>query len=362
MKKKKRIKNPTVGVILAGGLGERFWPLTGPAMPKYALKFNGKITFLEETYRRLLPIFGHEHLFISTAEEHVKLVRKILPALPKSKILSEPLRRNTAGATTLSTLVLKKRYGADAVLSFFPADALIQKGGVFRQSVRQSLRLADQDGRIVVLGIRPTRPATGYGYIECGKPLGRSYKGAFCVKRFYEKPNLKNAARFLKSKKFVWNAGIFTWKIRTFEDSMARHAKAFYSKFQRLERRPLTTRRIRQVFKALPNAPIDRLLVEKLKDLRVLKADMGWDDIGSWEALRRMNADGKGNVLLSSCASEDVQNTVLHVPADERLVVAGVRDLIIVRSGKDMLICRLDRAEHVRQLKRLWEKTFRGRR
>ena len=355
---KKESKNTQIAIIMAGGMGERFWPKTSERLPKYAIPFNGKTTFLEDTYTRLLPLFGKDRIYVATAKEQASLVARLLPRLKRNQILSEPYRRNTAGATTFSTLHLKKQFGHEAVLAFFPADALIQNIGVFRKLVKRSLSLAREEDRVVVMGVPPTRIATGYGYVECGSSLNGRSPGVFWARRFREKPSEEVARRFVRSGRFFWNAGIFFWKIQVFEDAMKKHAPGYFRKFHTLNQKRITSKGLAKLFRNLPILPIDKLLVEKLRKLLVIKAAMGWDDIGSWEALRRMQQDRQGNLLLGDVIAVDVRNSLIEVPPGERLVISGVRDLILVSYGDELLICSRAEAEKVKDLRKLWQQRF----
>lgn len=348
-----------VAFIMAGGLGERFWPATSRALPKYAIRFDEKTTFLKDTFDRLVPLYGRDAVFVITADEHVKLVRSLLPGIPKENVLGEPERKNTAAATAYSTLWAFKKFGENAVVSFFPADALVERPEVLRQNVRRCIELARRDGVISVIGIEPTRPATGYGYIECGarlEPLPDSFEGV----RFCEKPELAVARRFLKSGRYVWNAGIFTWSVRTFDSAMRRLAGEYYQKFLAFGAGAWTPARVKALYASLPSVSIDKLLAEKADRIQVVRSRMGWDDIGTWEALRRMKPDAKGNVFISPVLNAGAENCVFSLGDGTRVVAAGVKDLVVVRNGRDVLICSRDKAEDVRELKSLWIRHFKA--
>ncbi len=348
-----------VAFIMAGGLGERFWPATSRALPKYAIRFNEKTTFLKDTFDRLAPLYGRDKVFVITADEHVKLVRKLLPGIPAANVLGEPERKNTAAATAYSTLWAFKKFGESTVVSFFPADALVAKPEILRANVKRCGDLAAADGVISVIGIEPTRPATGYGYIECGErlePLPDSYEGV----RFCEKPDLATAQSFLKSGRYVWNAGIFTWSVRTFDSAMRRLAGDYYAKFLSFGTGAWTPKRVKALYASLPSISIDKLLAEKADRILVVRSQMGWDDIGTWEALRRMRPDAKGNTFISPVLDAGAENCVFALGDGSRAVAAGVKDLVVVRNGNDFLICSREKAEDVRELKLLWAKHFKA--
>jgi mannose-1-phosphate guanylyltransferase len=210
---------------------------------------------------------------------------------------------------------------------------------------------------ISVIGIEPTRPATGYGYIECGQALA-PLKDSFEAKRFCEKPDLATAKQFVRSGRFVWNAGIFTWSVPTFDSAMRRFAPAYFEHFLNFNRGTWSAARVAQLYAAVPSISIDKLLAEKADSIAVVRSQMGWDDIGTWEALRRMKGDGRGNVFVSSVCPEQAKDCVVSLGEGTRAVVAGVEGLVIIRNGQDYLICSNEKAEEVRELKGLWMKHF----
>ena len=338
---------------MAGGIGERFWPRTSEETPKYALRLERGETFLARTFLRLRPVFGRDRIHVVTTGPQVKLARRLIPQLPRSRILAEPCRRNTAGAVTLAHVLLKRRYGAEAVISFFPADHLIQKQEIFHRLVRTALRLAYESDRLVLFGIRPTGPATGFGYIERGEPL-RFGHGASRVKRFVEKPHEKSAERFLSSGRFLWNSGIFTWKMRVFEEEMRRHAGSYLKRFETvMGRHGLKRAKLREVYRLIRSLPIDKLLMEKSDRLVVFPCDLGWDDLGSWDALRRAGSGRDGNVIPKRAVRDDVTGSYVSLEPGSRIVMAGVHDLVLVQAGKDFLICHRKRSQDVAKLRAL---------
>ncbi|MBF0253712.1 MAG: NTP transferase domain-containing protein [Candidatus Omnitrophica bacterium] len=347
---KRSAKN--VGIIMCGGVGERFWPVTRENLPKYALEFNGKTTFLEETYRRILPVFGNRQIYVVTAQTHVKLIRKILPAIPPDRILAEPCRRNTAAATALTAAVLKHRLGDDAVLAFFPADAMILKTEKFRQILKRALSKAAKDPFGVVIGIKPTRPSSAYGYVECGK-RDRDASGALEVLKFHEKPSAELAQKYLKSGRFVWNAGIFVWRVGVFEHAIKAIAPEYWSHFEKMPHSVLTRPlKLRSMFRSLPSTPVDRLLVERMKGLKVFPADIGWDDIGNWEALRRMSHDASGNTILGDVRMRHTSRSVIRVPRGVRASVLGISGVVVVLHRNRLLVCAASGADGVKDLQR----------
>ena len=348
-----------IAVIMAGGLGERFWPVTHSGLPKYAMKFNRHLSLLEGTYQRLRKLFPKDKIYVITTLEHRRVVQRLLPRMKSSRILAEPERRNTAGAVTFATYVLKKKYGSESVLSFYPADARIKPENKFIKIMRTAINYASSKDELVVLGIRPSYPATGYGYIECGKRISGTESKGFGVKRFVEKPNRSKAKQFLRQKRFLWNAGIFVWKIRVFNETLSLCAPHFHRSFQHAFDSPrFFPQRIHALFKKIPAQPIDRVLLEKAKKIAVFKTDFKWDDIGTWTALRRMESDSQGNVITSKGVFDDVEGCVVMCEPNFRIAVSGIRDIIIAQRGRRLLVCHVGRSQDVTRLKRRFEKKF----
>jgi len=256
---------------------------------------------------------------------------------------------------TLAHILLKRRYGDEAVISFFPADHLIRKQGVFRRMVKTALRLAHERDVLVLLGIKPLGPATSFGYIERGARF-ESSGGAYRIKRFVEKPDEKGAKRFLVTGRFLWNGGIFTWKMRVFEEEMRLHAGPYLKRFEAVTgRHDLKIKKLNAMYRSLHPIPIDKLLMEKTDRSVVLPCNMGWDDLGSWEALRRAGRARDGNVILNRVVRDDVTGSYVSLEPESRIVMAGVHDLILVQAGKDFLICHRERSQDVATLKELLE-------
>lgn len=341
---------PHIGIILCGGLGERFWPLSSEAKPKYALALAGKKTMLGATYDRLLRIHRPSDIFVSTGQNHAQLVKELLPMVPARQIIAEPLRRNTAGAVTLSTFTVSRLRGEGAILSFYPADALIRDEIMFASIMKCSRDFALTRGRIVLVGVRPTYPATGYGYVEAGKKFGPS-PSPHAVKRFVEKPPLAAAKRLFRTKHFYWNAGIFTWQAAVFKNELRKHAADYFRAFRSaLSAKTPSSAALLGVFKRIKPAPIDRLLIEKSDRLAVFPASFGWDDVGTWEALKRITPDTEGNVLRARGVFEAVRNTVIFCE-DFTVVASGIEGLVIAQKGPFLLIYGPGRSQDIPRLK-----------
>lgn len=306
-------------VILAGGQGERFWPMTHEGFPKYRLKLDHKKSLLQKTYDRLRRFFKKEDIYIVTTESHRAFIFKELKDIAARQVIVEPCRNNTAPAIYLSCALLQKKVGSQAVVSFFPADHLIENHALLGKTLKSAQALARKKRMLVTIGIQPIFPATGYGYIEKGAPIAGF--GGFQVKRFVEKPNKRRAAVYLKSKRFFWNAGIFTWRLDTFFQSMERHSPGFGEDF--------SLARLRQTYQKLPKLSIDYALMEKADNVAVCPASMDWCDVGNWDVF--FEKGNRGSTIINH--------------TDRPLVVAGFKNAIIVQTPQGTLVCRRGHAE-----------------
>ncbi|MFT5206274.1 MAG: mannose-1-phosphate guanylyltransferase [Candidatus Omnitrophota bacterium] len=350
-------QNRAIGVIMAGGLGERFWPMSNQKMPKYAVPLDGKTTFLEFTYKRLQKIYMANDIWVVTSYEHKKLIQTLLPNLPKNQILTEPFRRNTAAATYYTTRFIHESIEPNAILSFFPADAWIETDAAFAKTMRASIKASIQKQCISVIGIKPTRPATGYGYIESGAQ-DTSSKSLFKVRRFCEKPELKVAKRFVKSGKFMWNAGIFTWPSAHYLDLMCKHAPEFQASVKGKVSANWMSPKMKAAFKNITKGPIDKVLIEKLNGLYVIAASIKWDDIGSWEALKRMMGGKKGNVCSPNVVVSDSNDNIVMLNSKLKVIIHGVQDLVVIQDGETVLITDIKSSEAIREVKHKWLNKF----
>ncbi len=331
-------------VIMAGGQGERFWPMTHERFPKYRIPFYGKKSLLQKTCERLERVYGKGGVYVITTAQHAKFIREELPRLSKNNILIEPSRRNTAAAIYLSTALLGEKFGPDEVISFYPADHLIQNENLFQATVKEAIRLASQTESLVTIGIRPTFPATGYGYIESGKPI-RGSKNAFRVRRFVEKPNHRKALEYIRKKNFYWNGGIFTWKIGVLTNTMRRFAPEIV--------KSINLSSLKKSYAKVPAISIDYALFEKADNIAVIRTSMDWCDVGSWDMYLAKNpVDSDGNYIDGHSVSRQTKNSLLVNRTDHPLITLGLSDLIVVQTPQGTLVCRKGHSEEAALLSR----------
>jgi mannose-1-phosphate guanylyltransferase len=335
-----------VPVILAGGKGERFWPLSRKHRPKQFLSLDGSgKSLLAATAERLLPLSGGwENLWVVTSAPLAMGVQEQLPQLPVENLLAEPEGRDTAPAVAWSTWEIAKRYGEDTVVGFFPADPWIGDHLGFQKTLRAATELAAAQAAIVTLGVKPNYPATGYGYIEQGEMTG-NFGGlpVYRVNRFTEKPDRATAEAFLATGRFSWNSGMFIFQAGVVLEELRTHAPEIIT--------PLQAQGPEAAYPQLPKTSIDYALMEKTKLAYVLPVDFGWDDLGDWNAIERLLKGDALNVELANHVGLDTQGTILYASDQAEVIVTiGLEDVVIVRDRNVTLIVKKDRTQEIKQV------------
>ncbi len=327
-------------VIMAGGAGTRLWPESRAGRPKQLLRLQGDRTMIEATVERLGNLVPLERILVATTAELAPRIAEALPYLPRTAILCEPYPRNTAPCIGLAAARLLREDPA-AVMAVLPADQVIAPAEVFQQAISAAAALVEADPRrLITFGIRPTYPATTYGYIERGEPLDKAEVApglrAYWVRRFREKPDLATARQFLAAGTFTWNSGIFVWKARTILDALAEHQPEIASRLERIAAAadgPDFPEVLDREFAAMPKISIDYAVMEKASTVVMIEAPFAWDDVGSWLAMERHgSADGNGNVVFAGRHVElnATGNIVRSMDPQHLVVLAGVRDLVVV--------------------------------
>lgn len=352
-------KNPnTYAVIMAGGGGTRLWPLSRRETPKQALRLIGDESLFQTTVERLKGFFSLENILVVTVAEQAELLRAQTPELPAENFLREPAPRGTASVVGFAAAVLHER-NPEAIMAVFPADHFIRNKDLFYHLLRKSIKTAQSD-YLVTLGITPTFPATGYGYIQRGAKIPESSAEypAYHVKRFKEKPGKAEAYEMSVRGGYSWNSGMFIWRTQTILSEIATQMPALKTVLDRIIAAPAGTERdsvIQDLWFDLESETVDYGIMENAAKVAVLPASgLDWSDVGSWDALFDvvLPNDAEGNVLVKgNHIAEDTKETLVYGNDDTRLVVTiGVEDLVIVDSGDVLLIAKSDQAQDVRKI------------
>lgn len=350
----------THAVVLAGGRGTRFWPRSRTRTPKQLLNIVGNETMLEQTVARLRPLIPAERVWTVTNREQAAAVRKQVPRAARKRVLIEPKGLNTAVAIGLAAIHARHAERGDALLAVLPADHYIAQPGEYRKIVAAALDVARDPGRMVVLGIPPTRPETGFGYIErMGKPITAKGFTVFAVKRFTEKPSLPFAVEYVASGKYHWNAGMFFWRISTFLENLKSFLPKTHRALEDLASLIGTRRygiRLRAIYRKLQNISVDYAVLEPATRAAgpprvfVIPAEIGWSDIGSWSAVYELLAKKNGeNVVAGEGQTLDASGNFLWAPS-KFVAAIGVRDLVVVETPDALLLCARDRTQDVAQI------------
>ena len=350
-------KLPTHAVILAGGRGTRFWPRSRTRTPKQLLNIVGNGSMLQQTVARLSPLIPAQHIWTVTNAEQAAALRQQLPAPARKHVLTEPVGRNTAAAIALAAIHVRHATGSDALLAVLPADHYIAQPEKYREIVRAALDLAREAGRMVVLGIPPTRPDTGFGYVERhGETIAAKGARVYAVRRFTEKPELSIARKYVASGNFHWNAGMFFWRASTYLDALKEFLPATYMLLddlaEQIGKRSYDVK-LKRIYPKLENISVDYAILERATQkagtprVFVIPAEIGWSDIGSWAAVYELLCKHSGeNIFAGPGHSLDAEGNFLWSPG-KFVAAIGVRDLVVVETPDALLICPRDRAQDV---------------
>lgn len=355
----------THAVILAGGRGTRFWPRSRTRTPKQLLNIIGKTTMLEQTVARLRPLIAPERIWTVTNSEQAAAVRSQLSAASRKRVLTESIGRNTAAAIALAAIHVRHAAKGDALLAVLPADHFISQPDRYRKIVVAALEVAREPGRMVVLGIPPTHPETGFGYVQrMGESFASKTFAVFAVRRFTEKPDAARAAEYVASGEYHWNAGMFFWRVSTFLESLERNLPKTYAAIESLSQfigKSSYNKKLRAVYPTLENISVDCAILERetasatVPRVFTIPAEIGWSDIGSWAAVFELLAkQKKDNVFFGPGHALDAEGNFLWSPT-KFIAAIGVHSLVVVETPDALLICPRDRAQDVGKLVRLLE-------
>ena len=342
-------------IIMAGGSGTRFWPKSRRNRPKQLLKLFGDETMLQQTVRRIEPLVPRERIVIVTGADQAEETRTQLPDLPAANIVAEPCPRDTAACVGLAAWIVRQA-NPEATMIVMPADHVVQPTETFLETVRAAtLVIQDDPTTLITFGIKPTRPETGYGYIERGELVEtRQGVAVHRVVQFREKPDLDTARQFLVAGNFAWNSGIFLWKARTILDELERHRPQLAAALARVGQTVGTPRYekvIADEYPRMERAPIDKAVMEKAANVRVLEVRYDWNDVGDWRSLADLlPRDPEGNAIQGNVVACQSHNSIIISDDGGLIATLGADDLVIVQSGKATLIARRDQLDKLKGL------------
>ena len=345
-------------VIMAGGIGSRFWPMSTPEFPKQFIDVLGiGRTLIQMTFDRFLPICRPENMWVVTSSHYVDIVKQQLPQIPSENILAEPAARNTAPCIAYACWKIRRRLeleGGDADANIVVTDALVLNPEQYRRVISSALDFTAGSSAIVTVGITPTRPETGYGYIHARSNQG---EGIIKVQEFKEKPDLATAVSYLEDGNYLWNAGIFVWKLSTIVSSLRRFAPSVAEVMDEIAEAFYTddeSRVIETLFPTCEKISIDYAVMEKSPDIYTIPGNFGWSDLGTWGSLRQNSAkDADGNAIVGpSVEQHECSGCVVHVSDLKHVVIEGLHDYIVAEKDGRLLICRLSSEQRIKEFQK----------
>jgi mannose-1-phosphate guanylyltransferase len=354
----KTLKNHLNFLILCGGGGTRLWPRSREQTPKQFIKLFGKKSLFLQTLERIKPLVPYERIYIVTLEKYIQQVKKEDPKILTRNIISEPFKRNTAAAMGLGTVYIGNN-DKDAIVVNLAADHVIKDVEEFQKVLLAAAKAATLGDYLVSVGINPTFPHTGLGYIKIGKEIKRiNHRPIFKVLGFTEKPKLGTAKAFVASHQYFWNANYYTWTVKSALNAFRKHEPSIYKNLLNIQKKlstPDQKKKIREVYQVIKEIQIDYAISEKAKNLILIPGDFGWQDIGDWKVVYEISPKDKGsNVFIKSGEGGKVleietRDSLVHFD-DQLIAVIGVKDLIIVDTKDALLVCPKDRAQEVKKI------------
>lgn len=339
----------TTAVIMAGGKGERFWPKSRTSRPKQFLSLTADgETMIQKTVKRLLPVVAMEDIFIVTNSAYTSLVKEQLPDIPEKNILAEPCARNTAPCIAFAAAVINHKYD-DSVMLVLPSDHLIANEILYADTLKKAISVAENGENLVTIGITPTYAETGYGYIN----FGDEKDGAYSVERFVEKPDLQTAEKYLESGRYLWNSGMFIWKLSSIMSNIKKFMPDIYDGAMKIGESfgtPDFDSILEREFTAFRSESIDFGIMEKANNIYTLAGSFGWDDVGSWLAVERINdTDSDSNYIEGNVIAEDTRHATIC--GGKRLIASvGVENIIIVDTDDAILVCSKNSTQDVKKI------------
>ena len=337
-------------VIMAGGIGARFWPRSKKKSPKQLLKIVGDNTMIQETVKRINGLVPKENILIVTNETQKPGIMEQLPEIPVENIIVEPFGRNTAACIGLASIIIQKR-SSDAVTFVMPADHIIKDNEKFLETLKTAAKFSSEKNALVTIGIQPTRPETGYGYIQIDEDSGKN--NVYKVLTFAEKPNYATAVNFIKSGDFFWNSGMFIWKIDTILNEISNLMPDLFEGLIQIKDQinsPDFPNKLTEIYGHLKSISIDYGIMEKSDKVYLVKGIFSWSDVGSWEAVYELSdKDADGNVKVGTVYTDMALDSYIYSP-DKLTAVIGLDNVIVINCNNALLICKRDKAQDVKNI------------
>lgn len=337
-------------LIMAGGIGARFWPRSKEKTPKQLLRILGENTMIQDTVARLNGIIPKENIYIITNKIQKQEIQKQLPSIPIENILEEPFGRNTAACIAYASVIIREK-SADAVTIVLPADHIIKDTSAFNKTLIAAADFAYKSGGLVTIGIMPTRPETGYGYIQIDDSVVSD--NIHKVLTFAEKPNYATAVRFLESGDFLWNSGMFIWRIDSIFEEIRKYMPELYESLEKIKQdlySPNFDELLLQIYGQLRSISIDYGVMEKSQKVFLIKGNFGWSDVGSWEEVYQLSPKNEdGNAIVGKVFTDGTSESYIYSP-DKFTAVIGAENFIIINTDDALLVCRRDRAQDVKKV------------
>jgi mannose-1-phosphate guanylyltransferase len=337
-------------LIMAGGVGSRFWPRSKEKTPKQLLKIFGDNTMIQDTVARLNGVIPNENIFVITNKVQREEIINQLPGVPQENILEEPFGRNTAACVGLASIMIEEK-SKDALTIVLPADHIIRDKVSFHNTLKSAAKFADESKGLVTIGIIPTRPETGYGYIQIDDNI--VFDNIHKVLTFAEKPNYATAVRFLESGDFLWNSGMFIWRTDSILEEIRKYMPELFEGLETIKqsiRTPNFEEVLRHVYGQLKNISIDYGIMEKSQKVFLTKGDFSWSDVGSWEEVYQLSEKSEdGNAIIGKVFTDMTSESYIYSP-DKFTAVIGAENFIVINTDDALLICRRDKAQDVKKI------------
>ena len=337
-------------VIMAGGVGSRFWPRSRKKSPKQLLNIIGDYTMIQETYYRVKNLVSPENVFIITNKVQKVLIEEQLPEIPAKNIIAEPVGKNTAPCIGLAAKIINN-LNKDSVFVTLPADHIIKDENKFLSTLNKAIEFAESSKGLLTFGITPARPETGYGYINFNKDEIK--ENIHKVKKFVEKPDLSTAEMYLESGEYLWNSGMFIWRSDVILEEIQKYLPAIYKHLENIDEKideDELNQILASIYPQMDSVSIDYGIMEKSEKVYVMEGDFGWSDVGSWETVYELNKkDNDENALVGDTYVNDVKNSYIYSP-EKFTAVIGVENLLVINTDDALLVCKREQAQEVKKI------------